>query len=341
MLLLIPYLFPERAFIQRALDDLRLPALETLLARGTRVTCAMEGVEAALCNELGIPRQSDYPIAPITLEADGGTAGTDYWLRADPVHLRAMRDRLVLADSGVLEISRHEAEALAQSIANHFGAAFSPVPLHPERWYVRFSAAPQLLTTPVSNAVGRDINPLLPQGEDARTFRTLLNELQMLLFDHPVNLAREARGELPINSLWLWGGGHKPAAYSAGMPLYAQDAGARALGRFCHAKLHTLPSHMELKLLPMHGVILLDQLVSAGQYGDAYGWREAIRALERDWFAPLRQSLGRIDPAGVRLIDPVNGTSLLLKRADAWKFWLRPRCLAAPATPAMNAYCWF
>jgi hypothetical protein len=327
MLLLIPYLFPEQAFIQRALGDLRLPALETLLARGARATCSAEGVEAALCGELGIPRQSDYPIAPITLEADGGAAGTDYWLRADPVHLRVMRDRLMLADSGVLEISRNEAEALAQSIAQHFGAAFSPHPLHPERWYVRFSAAPQLLTTPVSSAVGRDINPLLPQGEDARTFRTLLNELQMLLFAHPVNQAREARGELPINSLWLWGGGHKPAADSVGMPLYTQDAGARALGSFCHAKLHTLPSHMEPKLLQRHGAILLDQLVSAGQYGDAYGWREAIRALERDWFAPLRQSLGRIAPAGVRLTDPVNGTSLLLQRADAWKFWLRPRPL--------------
>jgi hypothetical protein len=77
----------------------------------------------------------------------------------------------------------------------------------------------------------------------------------------------------------------------------------------------------------MRGVFLLDQLVSAGQYGDAYGWREAIRALEGDWFAPLRKSLRRIDPSGVRLTDPVNGTSLLLTRPDAWKFWLRPRPL--------------
>ena len=286
---------------------LRLPALETLLARGARTTCAAEGLEAALCGELGIARQSDYPLAPITLEDDGGAAGTDYWLRADPVHLRVMRDRIVLADSGVLEISRQESEALAQSVAKHFGAAFSPVPLRPERWYVRFGATPRLLTTPVSNAVGRDISPLLPQGEEAGAFRTLLNELQMLLFEHPVNQAREARGELPINSLWLWGGGRKPVVDRAGIVLYAQDAGARALGRFCHADLHTLPSRMELKPLTMHGVCLLDQLVSAGQYGDAYGWREAIRALEGDWFEPLRQSLGRVDPAGVRLTDPVNG----------------------------------
>ncbi|MCB1639923.1 MAG: hypothetical protein KDI15_13865, partial [Thiothrix sp.] len=30
-------------------------------------------------------------------------------------------------------------------------------------------------------------------------------ELQMLLHQHPVNQARERQGQLPVNSLWLWG----------------------------------------------------------------------------------------------------------------------------------------
>ena len=327
MLFLIPYLFPEQAFIQRALGDLRLPALETLLARGTRAACAMEGVEAALCNELGIPRQSDYPIAPITLEADGGTAGTDYWLRADPVHLRVMRDHVVLADSGVLEISRQEAEALAQTITGHFGEALSPIPLHPKRWYIRFGTMPQLLTTPVSNAVGRDINPFLPQGEDARTFRTLLNELQMLLFDHPVNQTREARGELPVNSLWLWGGGHRPVLSGTPATLYTQNAEAVAIGHCCGADVQPLPTRFSAARMNGNSLILLDQLTGAGQYGDAYGWREALGVLERDWFAPLLTNLRQMDPEDLRLVDPVNGESLILKRADAWKFWRRPRRL--------------
>jgi hypothetical protein len=33
-----------------------------------------------------------------------------------------------------------------------------------------------------------------------------LNEIQMVWHEHPVNLAREERGEVPINSLWLYGG---------------------------------------------------------------------------------------------------------------------------------------
>lgn len=205
MQLIVPYLFPPARLLEAAAQDLRLPAFETLLARGRLATGAADGVEAAVCAALGIARQQDYPIAPITLQYDGGEPGTHYWLRADPVHLRVMRDRIVLADSGVLGLSQPEADALALSIGEHFGAAFSPQPLQPARWYLRLDQAPRLRTTPLSLAVGCDIDPLLPQGEDAMLLRTQLNELQMLLFEHPVNQAREARGELLVNSLWLWG----------------------------------------------------------------------------------------------------------------------------------------
>jgi hypothetical protein len=289
-------------------------------------------VEAALCAALGIARQQDWPLAPITLAADGGEAGDAYWLRADPVHLRVMRDRIVLADSSVLELSRDEADALARTINEHFGADLNPQPLHPQRWYLRYPEAPQLTTTPLSVAVGCDIDPLLPHGLDAMRFRAELNELQMLLHEHPVNQAREARGELPVNSLWLWGGGRLPIRCATPVPLYAGNAEARALGAFCNARVHALPPHPDAQSLAGDGVILLDALTDAGQVGDAYGWREAMRELEQDWFVPLRSALRRIGPPDLRLIDPVNGKALYLSARDAWKFWRRPRGLVSLLT---------
>ena len=331
MQLIVPYLFPPARLLEAAAQDLRLPAFETLLARSQHAACAAEGVEAQVCAELGIARSQDFPVAPITLLADKGVAGEHYWLRADPVHLRVMRDRIVLADSGVLGLSRPEADALAFSISAHFGAAFSPQPLHPARWYLRLDQVPRLRTTPLSLAVGRDIDPLLPQGEDAMLFRTQLNELQMLLFEHPVNQSREARGELPVNSLWLWGGGclpavPKPAGSKHAAALYSNDADVGALGRFCGLEAATMPSLFSAGLLEENKLIVLDQLKEAGQYGDAYGWREAISVLERDWFAPLLQHL-RWHPSAVRLIDPVNGKSFYMNRLDCWKIWRRPRAL--------------
>ena len=331
MQLIVPHLFPSARLLEAAAQDLRLPAFETLLARGQLTACAADGVEAQVCTALGIPRQQDFPIAPITLLADKGVAGEHYWLRADPVHMRVMRDRIVLADSGVLGLSQPEADALAQSISDHFGAAFNPQPLHPARWYLRLDQAPRLRTTPLSIAVGCDIDTLLPQGEDAMLFRTRLNESQMLLFEHPVNQARETRGDLPVNSLWMWGGGclpavPKPAISKTAVALYGNDADVAALGRFCGVEAAPLPSLFSAGLLEENKLIVLDQLKEAGQYGDAFGWREAIGAMERDWFVPLLQYL-RWHPSAVRLIDPVNGKSLSLSRLDCWKIWSRPRGL--------------
>jgi len=331
MQLIVPYLFPPARLLEAAVQDLRLPAFETLLARGRHAACAAEGVEAQVCIELGIPRQQDFPVAPITLLADNGVAGKDYWLRADPVHLRVMRDRIVLADSGVLGLSQPEADALALSISDHFGAAFSPQPLHPARWYLRFDQAPRLSTTSLSIAVGCDIDPLLPKGEDAMLFRTRLNELQMLLFEHSVNQAREARGELMVNSLWLWGGGCLPAipqlpVSKTVVTLYSNDADVAALGRFREVDPAAMPSLFSAGLLGENNLIVLNQLKEAGQYGDAFGWREAISALERDWFAPLLQHL-RWHPSAVRLIDPVSGKALDLRQLNCWKIWRRPQAL--------------
>ncbi|HWR77890.1 MAG TPA: hypothetical protein VN283_11880 [Thiobacillus sp.] len=332
MLLLIPYLFPSARLLEAAAQDLRLPALQTLLARGTRQPCPAEGVEAALCEALGIARQQDWPLAPITLAADGGVAGDAYWLRADPVHLRVMRDRIVLADSGAFELTKQEADALAAAIGQHFGADLSPNPLHPKRWYLRLPQAPRLTTTPLSVAVGRDIDPLLPQGGDAMQFRAQLNELQMLLHEHPVNQAREARGELPVNSLWLWGGGRLPVTCALPVPAYTRNAEAQALAAFCGARVQALPTHRDAQLFGSDGVILLDTLTQAGQVGDAYGWREALRELEQDWFVPLLGMLRKIGPDGLRLIDPVNGKQLHLHASDVWKFWRRPQPLISMLT---------
>ena len=331
MQLIVPYLFPSARLIETAAQDLHLPAFEKLLARGRRDVCAAEGVEAQVCGALGVARQQDYPIAPITLQSDGGDAGAHYWLRADPVHLRVMRDRIVLASPDELRLTQPDAEALAHSIGEHFGPAFRPQTLHSARWYLRLDQPPRLHTTPLSLAVGCDIDPLLPQGEDAMQFRTQLNELQMLLFDHPVNQARETRGELPVSSLWLWGGGclpaiPKPAISKTAMTLYGNDVEVRALARFCGVEAEAMPEHFSAGLFKENSLIVLDQLTEAGQYGDALGWREAISALERDWFAPLLAHL-RWHPSAVCLLDPVNGKSLDLNRLHCWKIWRQPRAL--------------
>src|SRR6266581_2584380 len=185
----------------------RLAAAETLFAKGRRRRLAASSPEAWLFERFAVPKQRDWPAAPYTLLADGGAPERDFWLRADPVHLRLGRDTLTFADSAAFDVSRAEAEALVETLNRHFGDAMLFYPVRPARWYVRLRETPDMHTTPPSAAREGLIEGNLPSGPDAMRFHALMNEAQMLLHEHPVNAEREARGEPALNSVWFWGGG--------------------------------------------------------------------------------------------------------------------------------------
>src|SRR6266581_6499515 len=189
-----------------------LAAAETLIARGRRRRIASISPEAWLFERFGVARQRDWPVAPYTLLADGGAPERDYWMRADPVHLQVGRNSLGLADSAAFEVSRAESDALVETLNRHFGQTMLFYPMRPARWYVRLEKAPDMQTTPAAAARGLAIDENLPSGPDAMRFHALMNEAQMLLHEHPVNVEREARGELALNSIWFWGGGAIDAA---------------------------------------------------------------------------------------------------------------------------------
>lgn len=328
MLWLVPHLFVDARLLDVATPGLRLPGLQTLLARG--IVMPREpaiGTEAAVCRALGIAQQRDWPLAPMTLEMDGGTAGDDYWLRADPVHLHVMRDRIALVEPRLDDLAHEEALALAHAVRTHFGEACDPIVADARRWYLRLARPLRLDTTPPSLAAGRAIEATLPRGEDAAHLKALLNELQMLLHTHPVNQAREARGALPVNSLWPWGGGTLPIRPADAPPIYAHQTDCRAAAAWCGALCEIPPNRFDTGM-PASGVVLLDALETPARTGDALGWREALRQLECDWFVPLARGLNRLGPADLHLLDPVHGRSVLLRSADAWKVWRRPRPLS-------------
>jgi len=337
--LLLPDLFwPERDFpgIYR---DLETPALGRLLAKGrARVDADPEEAqtcEAWLCRRFGADRQGDWPVAPHSLIADGGEPGSYFWLRADPVHLKLEGNQLLLADSARFALSQSEAETLAGSLNAHFsGDGLEFHPLRPDRWYLRLAQVPALETTALARAAGRSVDDLLPRGEDARTWRARLNEVQMLLHDHAVNAAREAAGELPINSIWLWGGGRlpeaAPAPFSAvwsGNPL---AAGLAQAGRIAaHERPEDAAALLRKAAATGVNLILLEDLRDAAQYGDAHAWRTRLARLERDWFAPLLGALRqeRIGMLSVHGLGPALALSVETTRSDLRRFWRRVKPL--------------
>ena len=55
------------------------------------------------------------------------------------------------------------------------------------------------------------IGPYLPADEDGKMFLDIMRESYDILENHPVNIARRARGLKPGNSAWFWSPGRKPS----------------------------------------------------------------------------------------------------------------------------------
>lgn len=128
------------------------------------------------------------------------------WL-AQLVHVAPARDGAALIPAGELEISPAESVALFESATECFdGSGFRATPFDAQHWriemptdYVPHCASPALVSV-------TSVNDWWKQDAEGRPWRRLVNELQMLWFDHPVNRDRESRGLRPVNSLWLFGG---------------------------------------------------------------------------------------------------------------------------------------
>lgn len=330
-LILPGLLWPDTHDMADITKGLALPALSRLLGRG-QWQARPQRPAAQLAATFGLPGLS--VAAALAAEAGLETAGR-HWLVADPVNLRVDRDRALLGDVGVMNLSHSEAEAMVASLNALFaedGFVFHAP--DPARWFVSLPAASEASFTPLPDVIGEDINHHLPAGPRGMLWSRYLNELQMLLYTHPVNDARELRGELPVNSLWLWGESDAVALRPtlAASQLLADGALWQWLGRQAGAAVDVPPYRFDDLALPAggNGVVVLDALEAAAQFRDAWGWREGLQRLEQDWFAPLWQALSqrRLQRLDIACAGEHGGV-LSITAADAWKFWRRDRALAS------------
>ena len=325
--LIVPELLPSEYLSAGVVEGLSLPVLERMLARGRRETREVVSLEALLCESFFEPGYVGTPVTAISAAFDG--LGQGCWLRADPGHMQLLRREVVLQPAG--DVTADEAARLCAALNEHFagqGMAFAAP--HPRRWYLRLDAQPDVLTVPMSRAVGCDVGGLLPSGAEGARWQQSFNEMQMLLFSHPVNAAREERGVLPVNCLWLWGNGEaavrSPGRYAevvsdddlAGM--FASAAGTRFVGWAGRWRADGEGEQL----------LVLTGLRESAQRNDPDAWRAALQEFETGCLQPLWQALRRGGISRVQIDAPGVGgmRRIRLTRADAWAFWRRPRRLA-------------
>jgi hypothetical protein len=345
--LLIPGLFGD-AFLPVGSDpslmDTMPPAsLSKLLARADCRPNPVVGMDARLFDLFGVSLSSgdDLPVASVTRLADMGIVDREWWIRADPVNLVATRNGLVLQAG--LGLNQDEADRLvaelSEALAQDGWLLKAP---RPERWYLKPPVAPAITTTPLARAIGYDIHPLLPQGPDRKAWHTYLNEFQILLHSSPVNAAREARGALPANSVWFWGGGRLPQVGAVRWAQLWSDPGAvvgamdfeplaQGLARLAGVPGGPVPANgAELLAQPGGGEQLLVLGLPAPilSQADAEAWQTALERLAHDWLTPLVAGVHAGTLAELTLVSDT-GASFRYRRRHCLRFWRRPHSLAA------------
>ena len=243
MHLLIPFASALSDAASQVLRDLELPNLAQLLARLTLVHRDDASVltlspphERAWAQAQGW-RGADgcLPFAAQAAAADGIAVEALAWGLATPAHWHVGRDHVTFVDPAALNLGADESRAAFAAVRELFesegfrlewGAA--------TRWYVAHERLGALPCASPDRVIGRNVELWMRSTQD-KLVRRLQSELQLLLYPHALNDAREQRGELTLNSFWLSGCGRAQAApvdvhiaATLREPLLAQDWAAWA-----------------------------------------------------------------------------------------------------------------
>ena len=127
-------------------------------------------------------------------------------------HLQVGADHILLLPPEDLGVDAHTSGVLMAAMAPYFledGITLQPYGAVPGTWLATGESFRNLRTVSTDQLAGRRVTRAMLEsaGGSAAVLRRLQNEMQMLLYTHPVNEARQQQRLLPINSFWVTGAG--------------------------------------------------------------------------------------------------------------------------------------
>ncbi|MEO8524081.1 MAG: hypothetical protein ABI460_05145 [Caldimonas sp.] len=229
MHLLVPFASDDSEACRHVLRDLALPNLARLLVRLEPV--ARDTGEAASFSPpheraLAAARgwhggDGTLPFAAHAALADGVAPASGAWGLVTPAHWLLGRDHATMIDPAQLGLSEVDSRALFDAVralfeSEGFVAAWGA----PDRWYIGRDALEGFATASLDRVIGRNVDHWLGEtrSDIGRLVRRLQSEVQLVFHEHPVNEAREGRGEALVNSFWLSGCGKLQVANLAAEP---------------------------------------------------------------------------------------------------------------------------
>ena len=223
MHLIIPYAAPSSQGFAAALANLKLPHLQKLLSRlgplppdqGDEFQLSPPH-ERALAKALGLSAADGcIPWAALQARQTGHAGAADQaWAFITLCHWQMNTGQVVMSALPLPALSPAQSDALLHAMRPYFEEdGITLLPDEPGRWLAQGSIFADLPTASPDRVVGRDVAVWMTTSPTAAPLRRLQNEMQMLLYTHPVNDAREALNLTPVNSFWLHGSGALPKGY--------------------------------------------------------------------------------------------------------------------------------
>ena len=160
----------------------------------------------------------------------------DLWLRgAEPAGVSA-KARTLAASSAAISARTATARTASEMTASAWTASADAAAASTSASTSATNSASTSPSTSPSFSASTSARAAASPAASTRLLRRLQSEVQLLLYPHPINEAREARGEMTVNSFWLSGCGRYRAADLAAVrvdeslrgPLVQQDWAAWA-----------------------------------------------------------------------------------------------------------------
>lgn len=282
-----------------AQQQLKLPHLQALLRRlvpGVALLGEADSLspphERALAHALGLPVVDGLlPWAALRAASrPEGQVPEGAWGFITLCHWQLDPHAVIMRQIPMQDMPADESDALLAAMRPYFqedGIALYPD--QPGRWLACGAPLTDLATAAPDRVLARDLAQWLPRSAAAAPLRRLQNEMQMLLYTHPVNDARAARGALAVNSFWLSGCGALPAGFAV--------PGASA-----QPQVHTT-----------------DALRESALAQDWLAWADAWQRLDAGVLAELLQTARSGQPVQLSLCGERHARQWISQRRSIWQ----------------------
>ena len=236
MHLLIPFAAPAGPDCLAAIAQLQLPHLRALLQRLTLtqkhqskpsdLTPLHQRLQITLAGTPmhdGLTGQAARDAHTRGLANPGLPEAAQGWAWITPCHWQIHADHVHMTNPAALQLSAQESLALMQAMQGYFAEDGITLHAHTDStWLAQGAVFNDLPTASLERVVGASVDDWINRQAQAKLLRRLQNEMQMLLYTHPLNEARAERGLPVVNSFWVSGTG-TPHAHLANSSALKHD----------------------------------------------------------------------------------------------------------------------